>query len=166
MAHHRAGALVTGVTIGVMMATGLSASSQTPGEPVLGYWTETELVVADADGATVRTFPDFASLSLNNSVLAGEVAGALQTLVNGATRGLLYEFRITGTTGQPAVATVPVPVSIAVVVLALLAFAPRAQGEMAYSEGCARVSVSHRTAAIHSSGVRFVSRAKACRCRN
>ena len=43
------------------------------------------------------------------SDVAGEVAGALQTLVNGATRGLLYEFRITGTTKQPDVAAVPVP---------------------------------------------------------
>lgn len=43
------------------------------------------------------------------SDVAGEVAGALQTLVNGATRGLLYEFRITGTTKSPDVAAVPVP---------------------------------------------------------
>jgi hypothetical protein len=43
------------------------------------------------------------------SDVAGEVAGALQKVVNGATSHLLYEFRITGTTGQPSVATVPVP---------------------------------------------------------
>ena len=43
------------------------------------------------------------------SDVAGELAGAIQGLVNGATRGLLYEFRITGTTGDPSVATVPVP---------------------------------------------------------
>jgi Tol biopolymer transport system component len=48
----------------------------TPGEPVLGYWTETELLVADAGGATVRTFPDFDNVSLNNNVLAGEAAAA------------------------------------------------------------------------------------------
>jgi len=41
--------------------------------------------------------------------VAGEVAGAIQQLVNGATRGLLYEFRITGRAGHPDVATVPVP---------------------------------------------------------
>jgi hypothetical protein len=43
------------------------------------------------------------------SDVAGEVAGALQTLVNTATRGLLYEFRITGTAAHPDFATVPVP---------------------------------------------------------
>jgi uncharacterized protein involved in outer membrane biogenesis len=43
------------------------------------------------------------------SDVAGEVAGALQTLVNTATRGLLYEFRVTGPAGHPQFATVPVP---------------------------------------------------------
>jgi hypothetical protein len=43
------------------------------------------------------------------SDVAGEVAGAVQKLVNGATSHLLYEFRVTGTTGHPNVATVPVP---------------------------------------------------------
>jgi uncharacterized protein involved in outer membrane biogenesis len=43
------------------------------------------------------------------SDVAGEVAGALQALVNTATRGLLYEFRVTGPAGHPEFATVPVP---------------------------------------------------------
>jgi uncharacterized protein involved in outer membrane biogenesis len=43
------------------------------------------------------------------SDVAGEVAGALQTLVNTATRGLLYEFRVTGPAGHPEFSTVPVP---------------------------------------------------------
>jgi hypothetical protein len=44
------------------------------------------------------------------SDVAGEVVGAAQSIVNTATRGLLYEFRVTGTTASPDVATVPVPV--------------------------------------------------------
>ena len=44
------------------------------------------------------------------SDVAGEVAGAAQAVVNTATRGLLYEFRVTGTSGTPHVAAVPVPV--------------------------------------------------------
>jgi hypothetical protein len=68
--------LVVGLTLAVMVAMGPSASSQTPVEPVLAYWTETETAVTDTDGTTVRSFPDFANLSLNNNVLAGEVAGA------------------------------------------------------------------------------------------
>jgi hypothetical protein len=43
------------------------------------------------------------------SDVAGEVAGALQTLVNTATRGLLYEFRVTGPSSHPQFTTVPVP---------------------------------------------------------
>ena len=41
--------------------------------------------------------------------VAGEVAGAVQKLVNTATSQLLYEFRITGTTSHPQVTPVPVP---------------------------------------------------------
>jgi hypothetical protein len=43
------------------------------------------------------------------SDVVGEAAGALQTIVNAATSELLYEFRITGKTSSPQVATVPVP---------------------------------------------------------
>lgn len=43
------------------------------------------------------------------SNVAGELAGALQKIVNVTASNLLYEFRITGTTGSPNVATVPAP---------------------------------------------------------
>lgn len=43
------------------------------------------------------------------SDVAGEVAGALQKVVNTAASQLLFEFRVTGTTGKPSVASVPVP---------------------------------------------------------
>jgi hypothetical protein len=44
------------------------------------------------------------------SDVAGEVLGALQAMVNGASKTLLYEFKITGTTKEPKVETVPAPV--------------------------------------------------------
>ncbi len=44
------------------------------------------------------------------SDIAGEVFGGLQTMVNTATKTLLYEFRVTGTTRQPKIDTVPAPV--------------------------------------------------------
>lgn len=43
------------------------------------------------------------------SDVAGELAGALQNLVNVATRNLLYQFHVTGQVGNPTVATVPAP---------------------------------------------------------
>ena len=43
------------------------------------------------------------------SDVAGEVVGAIQSIVNTATSQLVYEFRVTGTTSSPNVATVPVP---------------------------------------------------------
>jgi hypothetical protein len=44
------------------------------------------------------------------SDIAGEVFGGLQKMVNTATKTLLYEFHVTGTTGQPKIETVPAPV--------------------------------------------------------
>jgi hypothetical protein len=41
---------------------------------------------------------------------ASEVAGAIQKLLNGASRALLYEFRIGGKVSRPEVMTVPAPV--------------------------------------------------------
>lgn len=43
------------------------------------------------------------------SDIAGELAGALQKVVNVTASNLLYEYRITGTTSEPNVATVPAP---------------------------------------------------------
>jgi hypothetical protein len=44
------------------------------------------------------------------SDVAGEVLGAFQQLINTASKTLLYEFRVTGTTKDPNVQTVPTPV--------------------------------------------------------
>jgi len=43
------------------------------------------------------------------SDVAGDIAGALQKIVNTATSQLLYEFRVTGRIGQPKIWTVPAP---------------------------------------------------------
>jgi hypothetical protein len=44
------------------------------------------------------------------SDVAGEVLGGVQTLLNAASKTLLYEFRVVGTTKHPTVFTVPTPV--------------------------------------------------------
>jgi len=44
------------------------------------------------------------------SDVAGEVLGALQNMVNTATKTLLYEFHVTGTTREPKIETIPTPV--------------------------------------------------------
>ena len=46
-----------------------------PPQAVVGYWNETQVVVADADGETIRTYPNFEKLSLDQDVLAGELPG-------------------------------------------------------------------------------------------
>jgi hypothetical protein len=44
-------------------------------KPAIGYWTDTNVVVADADGREIRRFPDFEHFSFNGPVLAGERKG-------------------------------------------------------------------------------------------
>ena len=44
-------------------------------DAVVGYWDETHALVADANGQTIRTYPNFDKLSLNQNVLAGERSG-------------------------------------------------------------------------------------------
>jgi hypothetical protein len=44
------------------------------------------------------------------SDVAGEVLGGLQKMINTASKTLLYEFRVTGTTREPKIETVPTPV--------------------------------------------------------
>jgi len=44
------------------------------------------------------------------SDVTGELAGAIQRTLNAATRGLLYEFRVSGNIKDPQIKTVPVPV--------------------------------------------------------
>lgn len=63
--------LVLGASV---LGTSAEASPE-PDDPVVAYWTESEAIVADGDGATVRRFPDFNNMSLNSGVLAGELSG-------------------------------------------------------------------------------------------
>jgi hypothetical protein len=44
-------------------------------KPAIGYWTDTNAVVADADGREIRAFPDFEKFSFNGPVIAGERKG-------------------------------------------------------------------------------------------
>jgi hypothetical protein len=44
------------------------------------------------------------------SDIAGEVLGGLQKMVNTATKTLLYEFHVTGTTQRPKIEAIPAPV--------------------------------------------------------
>lgn len=52
-----------------------AAARQAAGDPAIVYRTESEVVVSDAHGEMVRTFPAFVKFSLNAGVLAGEVEG-------------------------------------------------------------------------------------------
>lgn len=53
----------------------LASAAAAAGDPVVGYWTETEVVVTDAGGEVVRTFPDFDRFSFSATLLAGQRAG-------------------------------------------------------------------------------------------
>jgi hypothetical protein len=45
------------------------------GDPAIGYWNETNVIVVDAAGEEVRTFPDFEHFSFSRTLLAGEREG-------------------------------------------------------------------------------------------
>lgn len=53
----------------------LSSAAVAAGDPAIGYWTETDVVVVDAAGEQVRTFPDFEHFSFSRTLLAGEREG-------------------------------------------------------------------------------------------
>lgn len=44
-------------------------------DPIVGFWTDGAVVLADKEGHEVGRFPDFAKFSLNGNVLAGELPG-------------------------------------------------------------------------------------------
>jgi hypothetical protein len=44
-------------------------------DPAIGFWTDTNVVVTDADAQKIRRFPDFEHFSLNGPVIAGERKG-------------------------------------------------------------------------------------------
>jgi hypothetical protein len=53
----------------------LSSGAVAAGEPVVGYWTDTEVILADAAGEQVRAFPDFFRFSFSSTLLAGQRDG-------------------------------------------------------------------------------------------
>ncbi|HYP22701.1 MAG TPA: hypothetical protein VEV43_03935 [Actinomycetota bacterium] len=53
----------------------LSSSAVAAGDPVIGYWTDTNVIIADAEGEQVRELPDFRRFSFSGSLLAGDVQG-------------------------------------------------------------------------------------------
>lgn len=53
----------------------LSSSAVAAGDPVIGYWTDTNVIIADAAGEQVRQFPDFRRFSFSGTLLAGEREG-------------------------------------------------------------------------------------------
>lgn len=63
--------------LGPTASAGIEAGT---GEPAIGYWTDTNVVVADGDGVQIGAFPDFERFSLNGSVIAGERAGRKPTI--------------------------------------------------------------------------------------
>jgi hypothetical protein len=68
------------VAVVLALVTGAPLLAQAAGagpfaEPAIGYWTDTNAVVADAAGQKIRSFPDFEHFSLNGPVLAGELKG-------------------------------------------------------------------------------------------
>ncbi len=44
------------------------------------------------------------------SEVVGDVVGVAQRAINGATKKILYEFKVTGTVGKPKIDAVPAPV--------------------------------------------------------
>jgi hypothetical protein len=68
-----------GVAVVLALLTGASLLAQAAAgplaEPTIGYWTDTNAVIADADGQEIRSFPDFDKFSLSRNVLAGERRG-------------------------------------------------------------------------------------------
>jgi hypothetical protein len=64
----------------ILVLMSVSAQLQTVGadeipDPAIGFWTDTNVVVTDADAQKIRRFPDFEHFSLNGPVIAGERKG-------------------------------------------------------------------------------------------
>ena len=53
----------------------VTSAAAAAGDPVIGYWTEANVVVADETGAHVRTLPDFYRFSFGGGLLAGQREG-------------------------------------------------------------------------------------------
>lgn len=53
----------------------LSSSAVAAGDPVIGYWTDTNVIIADAAGEQVRELPDFRRFSFSRSLVAGDLQG-------------------------------------------------------------------------------------------
>jgi hypothetical protein len=100
---------VTGDSILLRNAAVSSPALGVQGAGAIGFDRQLDLSVVAAPLGDWRDKVKQTNVPLLSDV-AGEVVGAAQSVVNTATRGLLYEFRVTGTAGSPQVATVPVPV--------------------------------------------------------
>ena len=64
--------------------------------------------------------------ALYDALVAGELAGGIQKMLNAATGALLYEFRVTGSLDKHQVIAVPTPVLtdvVSIVISALPVFA-------------------------------------------
>ena len=61
-------------TAGLLLAL-LSSAAVAAGDPAIGYWTDTNVIIADAAGAQVRELPDFEHFSFSRTLLAGEREG-------------------------------------------------------------------------------------------
>jgi hypothetical protein len=68
-----AGAAMMGL-IATVAVSG-SAAGEPSGEASIGYWTDTQAVIADSDGQEIGTFPNFEHFSFDGGVLAGELQG-------------------------------------------------------------------------------------------
>lgn len=66
-------ALLALTTTTSLLAPSAGAQPAEPGPPVLAYWTASNVIVADAEGNEIRSFPNFRNISLNDDVFAGEV---------------------------------------------------------------------------------------------
>ncbi|HJR44171.1 MAG TPA: hypothetical protein VJ927_01055 [Actinomycetota bacterium] len=67
--------LLAGAALLAPAAGAASVRSLAAGEAELGYWTDTEIVIADGAGTQIRTFPDLPKFDLNGGVFAGEIPG-------------------------------------------------------------------------------------------
>jgi hypothetical protein len=67
--------IVAVVTLLIAPIIGSTSHAGVTGPPAIGYWTDTNAVIADGTGTVVRTFPNFERFSFNQTQLAGAFNG-------------------------------------------------------------------------------------------
>jgi hypothetical protein len=70
----RIASLILVLVLSASVPARIVGADETP-DPAIGYWTDTNVVVTDADAQKIRRFPDFERFSLNGPVIAGERKG-------------------------------------------------------------------------------------------